>query len=405
MAEIEGTFLDDTLTGLDGEDNRINALPGDDLVNGGDQKDFITGDRGDDRVFGNKGDDTIFGQAGRDYLDGGEGDDQIDGGIDFDTVLGGSGNDTLAGGRGKITAQKDIVSGGSGDDTIFGDSRDQPQLGFDNDLIGGDYADIETFKEKFEDKEDDSWKKGDDELYGGGGNDTILGGTGNDELLGGSGIDYLFGEYTPDIDNLDWKFQIDKKVTYDDFLIAEEGNDHLIGGIGNDTLVGGSGSDRFYLNYFETGLLKEGTTNLIDFKVGQFRDEIEDLTSNDILRLSDLSKLLSEQTSGKSDFGITLYPNSNSITTNKYLVSDDSEVLKKVGIEEEGLGIFIERKFYSEGKFKKEDPKLIGFALGASIQTNSKVQFVNHNQGNELVGLVTETTSLSELPQATLDHF
>ncbi|ELV07882.1 Hypothetical protein F387_00611 [Wohlfahrtiimonas chitiniclastica SH04] len=56
---------------LDAEDNRIEALGGNDVVFGGDGDDYIHGGDGDDELYGDGGNDTLIGGKGNDLLSGG----------------------------------------------------------------------------------------------------------------------------------------------------------------------------------------------------------------------------------------------------------------------------------------------------------------------------------------------
>ncbi|MGM9500767.1 beta strand repeat-containing protein [Desertifilum tharense IPPAS B-1220] len=118
------------LATLDNRGEKVEALQGDDTVNGGSAHDWIHGNQGKDYLFGNGGNDTLFGGKDNDYLDGGAGDDSLLGNRAQDTLLGGTGNDILWGGKGF-----DLLMGGDGDDTLSGD------LGGDT-LIGGAGADL-----------------------------------------------------------------------------------------------------------------------------------------------------------------------------------------------------------------------------------------------------------------------
>ncbi|MFM7073772.1 MAG: beta strand repeat-containing protein, partial [Planctomycetota bacterium] len=70
----------------------LDALAGNDSIQGSDYRDTINGNDGNDTIFGNGGLDTIYGGAGI---------DQIDGGLDTDFLYGGPGLDTITGGDGR----------------------------------------------------------------------------------------------------------------------------------------------------------------------------------------------------------------------------------------------------------------------------------------------------------------
>ena len=192
---LDGTNGSDNLLGSD-RSEEIQALSGQDTVNGGGGNDTIDGNNGDDSLTSGAGNDSLFGGNGNDTLDSGDGNDTLNGGsgddilISFagsDSLLGGTGNDTLDSGDGN-----DTLNGGNGSDVLHSGSGD------DN-LAGGENNDT---------------------LDGGDGADTLLGDNGNDILLGGSG---------------------------DDLLTGGSSNDFLDGGIGFDTLEGSNGDDLFVL--------------------------------------------------------------------------------------------------------------------------------------------------------------
>ena len=101
----------------------VNGIPGVgpftivnfDDVQGTNLNDTITGDSQRNLLFGGLGNDTLIGGDGNDYLDGGDGNDSLDGGLGNDTLIGGLGNDTLIGGLGN-----DTLFGGLGNDTLIG---------------------------------------------------------------------------------------------------------------------------------------------------------------------------------------------------------------------------------------------------------------------------------------------
>ena len=145
---------------------RVQALLGNDTVQGGNSNDSVDGGEGNDLLSGGNGNDTLLGQAGNDSLDGGAGNDRLDGGIGDDLLDGGTGNDLLLGGAGN-----DALLGQAGNDSLDG--------GVGNDsLDGGD---------------------GNDTLQGGDGDDVLAGGAGNDLLNGGTGDDVFIVRSTADL--------------------------------------------------------------------------------------------------------------------------------------------------------------------------------------------------------------
>jgi Ca2+-binding RTX toxin-like protein len=127
MAGIIGTSMDETLYGT-AEDDRIEALDGNDAVHagagndevlGGDGRDILHGEAGDDLLEGGAGDDFLFPGTGNDMVSGGDGDDFLASSTGSDTLEGGSGDDAIHISR--DTDANDIVRvwGGSGKDRVF----------------------------------------------------------------------------------------------------------------------------------------------------------------------------------------------------------------------------------------------------------------------------------------------
>ncbi|UWQ61144.1 Hint domain-containing protein [Leisingera caerulea] len=242
---------DDLLTGGEGDDTILGG-GGNDTIDGGDGSDSVDGGTGDDvidtsrdsgvplpdrgfpgytgtdpdipfipadpdpaddmdTVLGGAGNDTISTGDDADLIDGGTGMDVIDGGIDDDTIDGGAGDDFLAGNEGS-----DILYGRGGDDTIFGglDPAFPDGLNITDDGSDGRPADPDP-------------ANGMDTIRGGGGNDLIYGQDDDDYITGGSGDD-----------------TIDAGID-DDVVRGGAGNDLITGGHGADTLSGGGGRDTF----------------------------------------------------------------------------------------------------------------------------------------------------------------
>jgi len=136
---IDDSYTDSSGSGLQANENTINAGDGDDIVDttgtvdgsfdtvyGGDGQDTISTGGGNDFIYGQSGADIIDGGAGDDVIEGGSGQDTIEGGTGADTIDGGAANDEISGGTGddEITggAGEDEIYGGEGSDTIYGDS-------------------------------------------------------------------------------------------------------------------------------------------------------------------------------------------------------------------------------------------------------------------------------------------
>ncbi|MCK5717174.1 MAG: hypothetical protein KAH77_06760, partial [Thiomargarita sp.] len=106
---IQGTLGNDfSLEGdvyFEGENDRICAGNGHDIVSGLFGNDLISGGDGNDTINGNAGNDFINGNIGSDIVHGGQDDDVIRGGKDNDFMYGDLGND--------------IIYGDEGDDELF----------------------------------------------------------------------------------------------------------------------------------------------------------------------------------------------------------------------------------------------------------------------------------------------
>ena len=92
MASIFGTFENDTLIGILGNDI-IFGLQGDDSLLGLVGNNVIFGNEGDDIIFGNVGNDLLIGGTGADSLLGSDGNDTLYANEDGNTLTGGAGED------------------------------------------------------------------------------------------------------------------------------------------------------------------------------------------------------------------------------------------------------------------------------------------------------------------------
>ncbi|PYG88397.1 Ca2+-binding RTX toxin-like protein [Ruminiclostridium sufflavum DSM 19573] len=105
---VSGTDGDDTLKGLNGEN---------DVISGGLGNDTITGYSGNDTLTGGEGNDKLYGQEGNDLLDGGTGNDYLEGASGNDTYVFGAnwGQDTIYD-YDTASANEDVVQ--FGDDAL-----------------------------------------------------------------------------------------------------------------------------------------------------------------------------------------------------------------------------------------------------------------------------------------------
>lgn len=246
---VQGTEQNDVLFGWTGNDV-IEALGGDDLLDGG---------RGINHLFGDDGNDTLLvaGESHDNLLDGGRGNDTLTGSANSDTYVfsAGGGQDTLyelasnAGAMDTLflggTQPNDVTVTRKGADLVlvYSNGSDQVTIKnwFDTDLVDAKAVDASRIERvRFEDgtiwdvndlqgrlvlqgTEQGEW------LYGWTGDDVIEAGGGNDSLDGSSGVNALFGEGGDDL-----------------LFVAEDSRDNfLAGGRGNDTLLGGANNDTY----------------------------------------------------------------------------------------------------------------------------------------------------------------
>ena len=264
---VKGTEAGETLNMAD-KQAQINALGGDDIVNGNASRNLILGGKGNDTLFGNGGNDEIRGGLGSDTIDGGAGNDQLYGELSLllkpETITGGTGNDEIeAGGPGTYDggADNDIlhlyislkggqsILGGTGNDLLMADfaifSADLTVTlsdsgagtllkatatrgavtysGFERYALSGGLGD-DTFTGSSKADSIDG-QAGNDSISGMDGADIIAGQNGADTLRGGAGDDVVAGDGG------------------DDTLFGDAGDDGIDGGFGNDTIRAGSGED------------------------------------------------------------------------------------------------------------------------------------------------------------------
>lgn len=260
-----------------GDDDRIYAGAGSDLLIGGSGADAVYAAEGDDIAIGDNGSIVFENIAGRSFVETvtnvGEntgGSDWIDTGSGSDVVLGGAQGDTidarngkhsiLIGDNGSVTfdnsesgirsirevtsgdinvGENDVVMSGSGDDVIIGGTgSDNISAGDGSDIVLGDNGTV-----LFTDGELDLIRTTIDHI---GGNDTIEGGSGDKIVLGGFGDDVITTE-----DGSDLIFGDGGYVSFDKGVLLEAnangvksgGNDRIDAGTGANTVIGGLGDD------------------------------------------------------------------------------------------------------------------------------------------------------------------
>ncbi|HEX9059394.1 MAG TPA: calcium-binding protein, partial [Clostridia bacterium] len=99
---VNGTDADDTLNGLNAENDKISGGNGNDTIYGFSGDDNLNGGSGDDKLYGGDGNDVFNGGAGNDYMEGNSGNDSyvLNSGFGQDTIYD---YDTTAGNKDSVT--------------------------------------------------------------------------------------------------------------------------------------------------------------------------------------------------------------------------------------------------------------------------------------------------------------
>ena len=279
---ITPTEQNDTLEYGD-ENNRIDALGGDDIIHIGGGDDVLYGNDGDDQLYGEEGNDVISGDKGVDTLYGAEGDDTylFGRGDGKDTIIedgftdwGRTGKDTLKFKDG-ITPD-DLIIIQSGDDLVVGLKEDGKSFEELSDTItlkkwslyddanSRDYSREYFAVEVFKFNDGTTWSMSDIIAHiGSDAPETIIGFNQADTLEGKKGNDTLYGHLGDD--TYVFSRGDGQDVIYD---YGRKGDDYSYYDAGNDTLrLGeGIGSDDFFVQKFEDSddiviyLFEEGKT-------------------------------------------------------------------------------------------------------------------------------------------------
>ena len=279
----------------DSDANLIDALGGDDVVNGAEGNDTVNGGAGNDTLTGGAGADlfVIDFENGADVItDFTPREDKIDlkaYGVSAlesltltDTPDGvlidlGTGNSiTLSGliiadlATSDFDLLPNLVTGTAGDDKVIGLSG--------VDIVTGGDGDDDVDGHDGNDSLDGG--EGRDKLVGGSGDDTIIGGNGNDLLFGGDDNDLIYGGAS------------------NDRLFGDAGDDRLFGDAGNDKLDGGQGDDQISGGAGKDALTGGEGADVFLFEVGSGKDTITDFEDGfDQIDLSGLAAM------GITEFG------------------------------------------------------------------------------------------------------
>lgn len=213
--------------------NIVNALGGNDVIDGTLAANVLLGGDGHDTVFSHGGDDVLSGGSGKDYLDGGDGVDTADYKANAQKV-----SVDLS----QNASYEDGDNDAGVEDTLFNIENVTGSI-YDDTLIGDNNNNV---------------------LRGDAGTDMIMGGGGDDELHAGDGTGVLWAPPTNDPTSPSggltwWGWRVDDTldggagndtlyagdVDFDQMQSGHTGNQYyLIGGTGNDTLIGGNSVDK-----------------------------------------------------------------------------------------------------------------------------------------------------------------
>jgi Ca2+-binding RTX toxin-like protein len=254
---INGTFLNDTLTGTVGS-QQLSGFEGQDTIQGG---------PGEDGLSGGDGADTLQGEGASDFIEGGSDPDDMSGGpgaldeVSYDNQFG-VGQVTVTinnvandgGGNGaegdNVRTDVEILRGGPNNDTLTGSTTDNQIFGLaGNDTIMGIGGDDTIFG----DFQFNSGTFGDDTINGGNGDDSLAGGGGGDHIIGGNDYDFVsyenfagFNDLTITANNVandGAAGEGDNVETSVEGIVGANGNDNITGASGANTLRGGGGMD------------------------------------------------------------------------------------------------------------------------------------------------------------------
>lgn len=271
---VEGSTGNDTLNGGDGHD-LVLALAGNDTVYGG---------ADDDRIDGGAGVDSLFGHSGNDFIAGGAGNDSVDAGDGDDVLIVGDGSDTLTGGNGSDV----FVLGASGSGTTIITDFDPTRDTLDFRLIGP-YTDYQSFLDLMSGSQlgsnltlylpDYQLQLNNttyEELNAGNLAFAIpytppppvpvlptYPGLTSESLLGTSGDDVLSAE------GLGSDAYAIEGYDGDDTLTGGDGDDVISGGAGSNALSGGSGNDHIISTGFFENLYGGDGDDIYEFDVDE----------------------------------------------------------------------------------------------------------------------------------------
>jgi Ca2+-binding RTX toxin-like protein len=279
------TLLDREKTGVD-----LDAVGGDDWMQGNDGSDRMFGEGGSDLAQGNAADDLIEGNQDPDWLEGNDGEDDIVGGSSFlasaggamlpgsgadlgdpdagDVIYGGSGADVLAGDNAivvrKTTGNSAAYSAALGSAYFTSDHLDAVPgwwLGVNTDRLVR-LLDRTTVNTGRFGADLISAGSGDDVAFGQDGDDWLTGGANDDAIEGNGGADRLYGDRStataadvPGVPASLVQWVVGNNVSIGvarDGLATPDGEDDIVGGSnldhrdGNDS-VEGDGEDDFVL--------------------------------------------------------------------------------------------------------------------------------------------------------------
>ena len=291
------TPFDDVII-IDGGDNTVDALAGNDRVQ-------LTG--WNNRITGGDGNDTIDGGQGNAWIDGGAGDDVINVDGWNNTILGGTGNDTINAGQGNATIDagsgnnlvivhgwNNSITAGAGNDTVqgtdgntlfnLGDGNNTIQSwGYNNTVIlGNGNNSVEDFD-------------GSSNITAGNGNNTIgLHGWNNVLNLGGGNNHVIVaagGNTTITAGNGNNTVELSG---WNNIVTLGNGNNKVWAGVGMSVIKTGSGDDQVWIGGSGASDVSTGGGDDVIYTGGAFGDTLRGGTGNDQYVIRNASDIIIE---------------------------------------------------------------------------------------------------------------
>ena len=222
------------------DDGTLDSFEGIEALVGSAQNDHVDGSALDFaglQVDAGAGDDFVYDGNSDDTIDGGDGDDHLRSSGGSDSLQGGEGNDTFDIWADYLaTPTTSTVDGGAGIDRIIGIGNIDLQAG----SITPDGENNTSQTVLFSNIEEAAGSYTNDHIRGDGGDNFLLGDDGADTILGGDGNDTIFGYQETDQYLSEGDNDVLNGEAGDDYIRGGAGSGRFVGGSGNDTIDGGS---------------------------------------------------------------------------------------------------------------------------------------------------------------------